>query len=84
MWHRFSLGFSITVLLDPEREMFDGSVLLMVETVALSLACALEIVNMLAEHKSQPLVTRNRPRSVWCDSFRNAIHVPSEQLWVGT
>ena len=41
VWHRFSLGFSITVLLDPEREMFDGSVLLMVETVALSLACAL-------------------------------------------
>ncbi len=37
----FSLGFSITVLLDPEREMFDGSLLLLAETIALSLACAL-------------------------------------------
>ncbi len=39
----FSLGFSISVLLDPEREMFDGTVLQLAETLALTFACALSV-----------------------------------------
>ena len=38
-----SLGFSIAVLMDPERQMFDGSMLGMVDTLALACACALSV-----------------------------------------
>ena len=38
-----SLGFSISVLLDPEREAFDGDPLTALETLALSVATALSV-----------------------------------------
>ena len=38
-----SLGFSVSVLLDPEREQFDDNPLTSLETVALTAACALSV-----------------------------------------